>query len=165
MSLISSWQFKSENVLGYIVGGGEHGVHIATTADGKPGTRPMCMNLEHYYSRSCRGGRFVPRNKAKVHSEQITEDTVRIRIEPYENWRIQTTIDFQLLPGAIVEARYEFLFQMPFRGFEAFISNYFHSPEEPFLRLNGTWQHPKLTDREHRFWARGVKEAENIKAV
>ena len=165
MSLIPSWQFMSEDVRGYIAGGGEHGVQIGVTADGKPGTRDRCLNLEHYYSRSGEDGRFVPRYKAPVHSEKIAEDTVRVQIQPYENWRLQATIDFQLLPGPVIAARYAFQFQASFRGFEAFISNYFHTGDEPFLHLNGQWQQPKLTDREHRFWARDAAAVGNIQAL
>ena len=135
MTLVPSWQFTSDEVIGYIAGGGEHGVQIATTADGKPGTRSKCMNLEHYYSRSCKDGFFVPRYKAKTHAENISEDAVRVQVEPYENWRIHATIDFRITPGPIIEVRYEFLFQAAFGGFEAFISNYFHAPVEPFLHV------------------------------
>ena len=163
--LVQSWQFKSDGVLGYIVGGGEHGVQIAATADRKPGTRPMCLNVEHYYSRSHRGGRFVPRNKAATHTDLIAADTVCVQIEPFGDWRVRTTVTFRSLAEAVIEATYEFSFEVDIAGFEAFISNYFHEPTEPFIHVGGEWQQPKLSDHEHRFWPRGLAEAENIKAI
>src|ERR1041385_8959366 len=108
MALIESWKFQMDGVTGYIAGGGEHGIQIASTADLQPGTRAMCMNLEHYYSRSCANGRFVPRYQATVQSERTGENSVRIRIAPHGEWRVEASVDFTVLPGMIIETRYEF---------------------------------------------------------
>ncbi|MCG3148139.1 MAG: hypothetical protein PCFJNLEI_01581 [Verrucomicrobiae bacterium] len=165
MALVESWKFQADEVTGYIAGGGEHGIQIVATADGKPGTRGMGMNLEHYYSRSCEQGRFVPRYQAKVHSEQTGEQVVRVRIEPHKDWQIEATVDFAVLPGALIEVRYGFHFLAAYRGFEAFVSNYFHDPTEPHLHLNGQWVRPTVADNEHRFWLRSPADAENTLAV
>jgi hypothetical protein len=125
----------------------------------------MCLNLEHYYSRSCGNGRAVPRIKAKVQSERLDNDAVRVRIEPYESWELEATVTFRLLPRVIVEATYEFSFGRDFESFEVFVSNYFHDPVEPFIRVNGEWRQPRLSDREHRFWARGAREAQDIRSM
>ena len=163
--LVPSWQFKTDGVRGYVVGGGEHGIEITSLGGSAPGTRPMCLNLEHYYARSCRNGRFVPRYKAATHSELTGDGVVRITIEPFEGWQIRTTITFELLPEHTIQACYEFAFDSDFAGFEALISNYFHEPDEPYLHVGGEWRRPGLTDHEHRFWARGPKEVENIEAI
>lgn len=165
MTLIPSWQFKKDYLAGYIAGGGEHGIQIASTADGKPGTRSMCMNLEHYYCRTLDGGRFVPRYQARVHSEQVADGAVRIRVEPYKDWQVEAVIDFKLLSPEICEVIYGFHFLTAFPCFEAFVSNYFHEPTEPYLHLNGAWVQPRLTDREHRHWARGAADVAGMKAL
>ena len=169
-SLVPSWQFTGDGVRGYIAGGGGHGVEIVAVdgvgMDEAPGgTRPMCMNLEHYYARSHRGGRFVPRLKADVRSYLDDDGAVRVRIAPYEQWQVETTIAFRVSAGPVVEVCYEFRFEADFVGFEAFVSNYFHDPGEPLIRLGGAWVRPALTNGEHRFWARGAIKAENIAAV
>jgi hypothetical protein len=163
--LIPSWQFKNEGVRGYITSGGQHGVEIADIGDGLPGTRPMCLNLEHYYSRSCREGRFVPRLKARTSSSLLDEEVVSVRIEPYQEWRVRTEINFKVLPGPMIEAMYHFRFLSDFEGFEALISNYFVEPTEPYIHVGGGWVRPSIADRDHRFWARGSDQADNIRAV
>jgi len=164
-SVVPSWSFEREGVRGYIGGGGEHGVEISQTPDGRPATRRMCLNVEHYYARSCRDGRFVPRYRAETHSELLDESTVRIVIEPFEAWQVRTTVTYTVLDDGAVEARFHFAFLSDFEGFSGFISNYFHDPTEPHLHLGGEWVQPALTDREHRFWPRGPKEADNIAAT
>ena len=162
--LVPSWQFKQGRVRGYIVGGGEHGVEIADIGDGLPGTRPMCLNLEHYYSRSCRNGRFVPRYKAKVTSACVA-DAVVATIDPHEAWQVRTEITFRVLGRPAIEARYKFHFLTSFQGFEAFVSNYFLDPTEPYIHTGGAWVQPSLTENEHRYWAKGLEQADNIRAV
>jgi hypothetical protein len=163
--LIPSWQFQNEGVRGYITGGGQHGVEIADVGDGLPGTRSMCLNLEHYYSRSCREGRFVPRLKARTSSSLLGKDVVSIRIDPFQEWRVRTEITYTVLPGSLIEARYHFSFLSDFDGFEALVSNYFVVQTEPYIHIGGAWVRPSIAGREHRFWARGPDQADNIRAV
>lgn len=165
MALVESWKFRMEDVTGYLAGGGEHGVQIVLTADSKPATRPMCLNLEHYASRSCRNGRFVPRKLALVCTEKLNDASIRVQIAPYGDWRVRATIDFTVRPGVLIEARYKFHFEAAYQGFEAFISNYFNEPTEPYLHLNGVWDQPRLTDNEHRTWVRDAAAAENYRAA
>lgn len=162
--LVPSWQFKQGMVRGYIAGGGEHGVEITDIGDGLPGTRPMCLNVEHYYSRSCRNGRFVPRYKAKVAS-MCVGDAVVVTIDPHDAWQVQTEITFRVLRRLAIEARYRFRFLAPFAGFEAFVSNYFLDSTEPYIHVGGAWVQPSLAEGEHRYWAKGPDQADNIRAV
>jgi hypothetical protein len=163
--LVPSWQFQNEGVRGYISGGGQHGVEIADVGDGLPGTRPMCLNLEHYYSRSCREGRFVPRLKAQTSSSSLGEEVVSVRVEPFQEWRVRTEITFTVLPGPLIEAQYHFSFLSDFNGFEALVSNYFLEQTEPYIHIDGAWVRPSIADREHRFWARDRVKADNIEEV
>lgn len=163
-SLVRSLQFDANGVRGYVTGGGQHGVEIVSMRDRHPGTRPMCMNLEHYYSRSCREGLFVPRAKARVHTE-LLEDGVRIHIDPFDRWLVETEVVLRVLDGPMIEACYTFSFLSRFEGFEALVSNYFLDPTEPFLHLGGEWRRPEVSEREHRFWPRGRREADNIAAI
>ncbi len=162
--LAPSWRFKRARIQGYIAGGGEHGVEITDAGDGLPGTRPMCLNLEHYYSRSCHNGRFVPRSRAKVTSTCVG-DAVVVTIDPHDAWEVRTEITFMVLDMPAVEAHYRFRFLAPFAGFEALVSNYFLDPTEPYIHLGGAWKRPRLGDGEHRFWAKGPDQADNIRAV
>jgi hypothetical protein len=157
--LVPSWRFKTEGLAGYIAGGHEHGLHWTEGVDGGPVTRPMCMNLEHYYARSERGGRFVPRYKAEVQSERTSAGVVIVRVGPCRNWNLDATISFRFVAEHVVEARYDFLFHEAYWDFEAFISNYFHAPAEPLIHLGGAWVRPRLGEREHRYWARNGQDA------
>ncbi len=163
--LVPGWQFEDGGIRGYVAGGGQHGVEITDAGDGLPGTRPMCLNLEHYYSRSCRSGRFVPRQKAHVISGLLSEDAVLTTIDAFQAWQVRTDITFRVLPGPLIEACYHFRFMSHFDGFEALVSNYFLDPTPPYIHLGGVWVQPSIGDREHRFWAKGREQAENIKAV
>jgi hypothetical protein len=163
--LVPCWRFAYDGLAGYISGGHEHGVELTTGADVQPVTRPMCLNLEHYHARSHADGLFVPRYKAPVQAEQVAEDSVRVAIGPNDRWQVRATITYRLLPHRVIRARYDFLFDADFPGFEAFVSNYFHSPTEPYLHLGDGWQQPTIRESEHRFWARGPSEAENVRAL
>ena len=163
--LIASWRFAYDGLAGYISSGHQHGVELTAGADGQPVTRPMCLNLEHYHARSHVGGLFVPRYKAPVQAERLARDTVRVAMEPYHDWQVRATITYRLLPVRVIEARYDFLFGADYAGFEAFVSNYFHSPTEPYLYLGDGWKQPIIGESEHRFWARGPLEAGNIRTL
>jgi hypothetical protein len=158
-----SWRCNYEVLAGYIVGGHQHGLYWTEGADGAPVSRPMCLNIEHYYAKVERGGRFVPRLKAEVQTDRTDDDTVVVRIAPFENWDVSVSLSYTLLPDRIVEARFEFVFGASYRDFEAFISNYFHAPTEPYIHLGGVWIRPQLGEREHRYWARSDRDAQVIK--
>jgi hypothetical protein len=169
-TVIPSWYFnyrryQFSGMCGYLCGDGEHGVEITAGEDGLPVTRPMTLNLEHYYALSCADGMFVPRAKAKVRSSLVDGNTVRIEIEPFGDWAVYSTVTYRPRPDRIIEAIYSFRFLKAFSGFEVLISNYFHEPTEPFIHFGGAWNQPKLRDDEHRFWPRGPAEAENIRAL
>ena len=165
-TIMPSWLFYTQGIRGYVSGGGFHGVEICSGVNGEPVTRPMTLNLEHYYARDCRDGRFVPRVKASVESVYDEEEEIfRIEIAPFEEWRIHTTITYRLARNRTIEAVYRFAFERDFSGFEAFVSTYYHQPDEPYMYLDGEWKQPDLRDDEHRFFARGDREAENINAV
>ncbi|MBI2192370.1 MAG: hypothetical protein HYU36_10330 [Planctomycetes bacterium] len=162
-SLVESWKFKYDGLAGYFCGGHEHGIELTAGADGRPVTRPMGLNLEHYYARSARGGRFVPRYKAEVKTEKLGDNGMRLRIAPCGSWQVGVQIDYRLLPNRVIEARFELTFHEAFQAFEAFVSNYFHEPVEPFVHVGGVWMRPQLGDREHRYWARSNAEANDIR--
>lgn len=151
--LTTAWRFSQDGTAGYISGGHGHGVEITCGADSEPVTRPMCMNLEHYYARG-KPGTFVPRYKAEVHSELISQNSVRVSIEPYGSWRLRSTITYRLLPESTIEAEYSFAFEQAYPDFHVLISNYFNEPTEPFLRIDGRWTQPSLGEKEHRNWPR-----------
>ena len=157
-----AWRFKYDTLAGYVVGGHEHGLHLTDGADGAPVTRSMSMNLEHYYSKSARGGRFVPRFKAEVQTERTADGTVIVRIAPYGNWSVSATVSYRFLPDRVIETRFEFDFGASYRDFEAFISNYFHSPMEPHVHTGGRWARPQLGGREHRYWTRDERDAQVV---
>jgi|GEM_PF-2471567 len=167
-TLSDDLHFQYDDVLSGVVSGGqEHGIELARGADGRRVTRPMCMNLEHYYSPSAKGGLFAPRNKAPLAIRRIDDRAVRIDVAEYENWRIRCTIIYRLLPECTIEAEYRFEFGAGCRQFEGFISNYFHEPTLPWLRLGGKWQQAKLDDpvHDHRFWCRSRDDAAALAAV
>jgi len=145
----------------HISGGHEHGVELTAGADLKPVTRPMCLNLEHYYARAM-SGRFVPRQKAEITGERVANDAVQIKIAPFEQWRVEAAITYTLLPAGVIEARFELSFDADYPRFEAFISNYFHEPTEPHIRVGGSWAQPKLGEREHRYWPRSTQDAADV---
>ena len=125
-------------------------------------TRPMCLNLEHYYARDARGGRFVPRYQAPVREARLDLHRVRVDIAPCGDWQVAAAITYELQPGRVVQAAFEFEFLAPYRDFEAFISHYFPFPDEPLLRLGGQWVRPTLGPREHRYWPRSPGDAAAI---
>lgn len=163
-TLAPAWRFNQGNMAGYISGGEEHGVEITWGADKKPVTRRMCMNLEHYFA-SGKLGLFVPRLKANARSELMSENSVRVCIDPYEDWRVRSSITYRLLPERCIQAEYVFAFEEAYQGFHALISNYFHEPTEPFLRLAGRWIQPSLGEKEHRNWPRDIEARELINAT
>jgi len=151
--LTPAWRFHQGNIAGYIAGGHEHGIEITWGTDSKPVTRRMCMNLEHYFARG-QLGIFVPRFKADVHSKLISQDSVRVSIEPHESWHVRSKITYRLLPECCFQAEYSFAFEQAYPDFHVLISNYFHEPTEPFLRIDGEWTQPSLGEKEHRTWPR-----------
>lgn len=163
IELTPAWRFSQPKMAGYIAGGHQHGIEITWGADTKPVTRRMCMNLEHYFARSGHG-LFVPRLEAEVHSELISPDTVRVVIEPYESWRVRSTITYRLLPDCCIHAEYAFAFDQAYLDFRTLISNYFHEPTEPFLRVDGEWAQPSLGEKEHRTWPRDAESRQQLTA-
>ena len=155
---VPSWRFNYEGLAGYVCGGHEHGVELTCGIDKRPVTRCMCLNLEHYYAKSCRGGRFVPRGKATVRAEQISDNTIRVEIDPWGHWNLTATITYTLMPDRIIEATFDFAFGTNYEDFEAFVSNYFHAPTEPHVHLGGAWTQPRLGEREHRYWPRSERD-------
>jgi hypothetical protein len=163
LELIESWRFRVEGLSGYISGGHEHGLELTAGAKAQPLTRPMCMNVEHYYARGRRGGRFVPRYKAEVETSQVGQDAVRVTIAPYQDWRVTTMATYRVIPDRTVEAVYEFVFEEDCGAFEALISNYFHEPTEPWVHAGGAWVRPQLGEREHRTWMRSEQDSRNYR--
>lgn len=161
-TLTPTWRFQYDGLAGYISGGRCHGVELTAGAGIKPVTRNMCMNLEHYYTKACSTGFFVPRKKAHADCERLDDRTVRVKISPFEDWQLEATITYTLMPERIIEACFEFSFDADYSDFEAFISNYFHDPGEPYVHVGGEWIRPQLGDREHRYWARSDRDAEVI---
>lgn len=159
--LVDSFRFRYDGMAGYISGGHQHGVEITEGADGKPVTRAMGLNLEHYYARSS-SGHMVPRIKADIRTER-RGDEIRIIISPYANWSVDAIITYRLLPERTIEACYEFSFHADYAAFEGFISNYFHDPIEPYVHIGGRWVLHKLGEREHRWWPRSESDAINIR--
>ena len=154
----SSWLFRQEHMAGYISGGHYHGVEITSGADGRPVTRPMCLNLEHYYAKA-RSGELVPRLQGEARAEAAGPAVVRLAIDPVGEWRVHSTITYALLPTGVFEVTYEFAFDEEYPAFEALISNYFHEPTEPIIRVGGDWVQPQLGEREHRTWTRDEQAA------
>ena len=161
-ALEPAWRFRYEGLSGYVYGGHEHGLYLTAGIDGSGVTRTMCLNVEHYYARTHRGGRFVPRNKAEIRAEQTAEDTVTVRIAPYGTWKVETRVSYTLLSDRVIEARYDFSFGAAYKDFEVFISNYFLADTEPHVHIGGRWVQPRLGGREHRYWARSRRDAEVI---
>jgi hypothetical protein len=160
-----SLQFRSNDVYGYISGGGTHGVHLVPERAGQPASRRMCMNLEHYYCADGKDGFFVPRLKAETRTE-LGENTVTVHISPYGDWQVAATVAFQLdLARGGVSVTYTFEFAAAYRCFCFLISNYFLDPTEPHLRLGGDWVQPQLTDAEHRTWPRTPEDAADYAAI
>jgi len=148
---------------GKISGGKLHGVELTRGADGKPVTRPGCLNVEHYYSTSQAGGRFVPRTKAPLSIKRLDKTAMRVEIGPYEKWRVGATVTYRLLPDCVIEADYVFAFDADYRGFEAFISNYFYNAWPPHLRLAGKWAEGRLNvPLEHHRWCRSDADRQRI---
>ena len=148
---------------GKISGGKLHGIELSRGADGKPVTRPGCLNVEHYYSTSRAGGRFVPRKEAPLSIKRLDDTAMRVEIGPYEEWRVRVTVTYRLLPECVIEAEYLFAFDADFRDFNAFISNYFHNAWPPYLRLAGQWVKGRLNDpMEHRRWCRSAADRQRM---
>lgn len=159
--LTPAWSFKQQNMAGYITGGHEHGVEITWGADKNPVTRRMCLNLEHYFAKDM-SGTFVPRFKATKCSELCQDGCVRIVVDPFEDWRLRSTITYTLLQNC-VQAEYTFTFERDYQEFHGLISNYFHEPTEPWIHVGGKWLQPKLTEKEHRTWARDVRTQDIVR--
>jgi|ETNmetMinimDraft_20_1059909.scaffolds.fasta_scaffold85248_1 hypothetical protein len=155
--LSPAWRFNQKHWAGYISGGDEHGIEVTSGADTAPVTRRMCMNVEHYFVAD-RTGLFVPRRHAPLHAAS-SDGNVRLRIEPHEDWRVETSVTYTLLDH-VIEAEFSFSFEADYRDFHALVSNYFHQPTEPWLPLGGEWVQPKLNDLEHRTWARDSQSAQ-----
>ena len=154
-----AWRFKCKGLAGYITGGRQHGIHFTEGADRAPVTRPMSLNLEHYYAKAQRGGRLLPRFKVDVQSELTKDGTIVLRFAPYENWNVTASITYKFVSEHTVEACFGFEFGQAYQDFEAFISNYFLAPTEPYIHMGGTWTQPQLGDREHRYWVRDDRDA------
>jgi hypothetical protein len=160
--LAPRWHFNYDKLEGYVHGGHEHGVEFTCGVDGRPVTAAMCLNLEHYFALGRDHGLFVPRYKASVHTHEEKDGSIQVEIEPFEEWKVRSTITYKLLPQRIIEARFEFSFDESYRGFEALISNYFLDATEPYLHLGGSWEQPRLTDGEHRCWPSDEGAAQRI---
>lgn len=142
-------RFVFDRLAGYLAGGREHGVELTRGADGKSVTRPMCMNLEHYYAVGRDNGMFVPRYTAPRRTELIDSRSLRVTIEPHDGWRLTSTVMLRVLEACRFEAVYEFTFDEPLQGFDALVSHYFHTMDEPWLHLDGRWVRPMIGDQEH----------------
>lgn len=162
-NLVESWKFISDGVRGYLTGGDEHGVELTAGPEEEPVTRRMCFNLEHYLADGEAFGEFVPRHEAAITAERVGSRSVRILIAPTDHWAVHTELTFSVHPDRTIEAEYEFTFDRDYDGFEAFVSNYFHSPEPPFIPLNGEWVQPDVGNSEHRFWTPDAGECYQIR--
>lgn len=165
MTLERCWRFESDGVVGYVTGGGEHGVEITEAPDRTPATRRLCLNLEHYLAADRGLGEFVPRAKATVEADRTAPETVEIAVEPHGEWPVRTTLELTPRGERTIEARYEFSFDEAVSGFEAFVSNYFHEPTPPLVHLDGGWVGPDLDDDEHRFWASDGAAGRRIRSL
>ena len=65
--------FAYDSLAGYVSGGRHQGVELTRGADGRPVTRAMCLNLEHYYARGAGKGMFVPRYEAPATTEVLSD--------------------------------------------------------------------------------------------
>lgn len=159
LPLNAAWAFGNATFAGYVSGGGEHGIEITRGAHGEGAvTRPMCLNVEHYHAQADGSGTMVPRKKADTVST-LDDGRVTVSIAPYEGWPVHTNVTFRVVEPATVDAEYSFRFEEDITGFEAFISNYFHDPDPPYLRVGGQWVQGQLADGEHRYWARDAVAA------
>lgn len=149
---------------GKISGGDEHGVQLTRGIDGNAVTKPMCLNLEHYFSTTLPAGFFVPRRLAPLSIKRIADDTMRVEIEPHEQWRVRTQITYRLLPDCLIEAEYALTFEADYSDFEGFVSNYFYGAWPPVLHLGGRWAEGRLDDpaKEHRWWCRSPADRERL---
>ena len=125
----------------------------------------MCLNLEHYNASSHSDGRFVPRKRATTRIEATATGGIRTIVEPYEAWNVETEIALERREKWVFEATYSFSFNEEIRDFLPFFSNYFVEPTEPFMRFGDAWFQPRLSEREHRFWARSAEHAEVTRRV
>lgn len=142
-------RFVFDRLAGYLAGGCEHGIELTRGADGKPVTRPMCLNLEHYYAVGRDNGMFVPRYTAPRRTDLIDDRSLRITIAPHNGWQVTSTVTLRALESRCFEAVYEFAFDEALRGFDALTSHYFHVMDEPWLHLDGQWVRPTIGEREH----------------
>ena len=160
--LTPCWRFRYEGLAGHVHGGQDHGIEMAEGVGGARVTRRKCMNLEHYYAKDRSDGRFVPRRNADVNTQHTEDGAIVVGISTSDTWDVTASIAYRFLPERIVEARFDFTFGAPYRDFEAFISNYFGAPAEPYVHIGGKWTQQTLSDREHRYWARSDRDAEVI---
>jgi hypothetical protein len=156
--LVEAWRFSQKGLAGYITGGHEHGIELTSGADREPVSRPMCMNLEHYFAAD-KLGLFVPRHKANVHSKVVGGRSVRVEIEPFEDWRLRTSITYTPVSEGAIRADYVFHFEESYKGFSALVSNYFHGSVEPWMHVGGNWIQPQIGRKEHRTWPRDAEAA------
>jgi len=164
--------FNYGNVLiGKISGPPTHGVEFSKGAvedQGLPVTKPMSLNVENYHVAGTLNGLYVPRKMAEQKINRLNENTMRLQIEPYENWKVHTEVLYTLLPDCVVQAKYTFTCEQDYPQFEVFISSYFHGCYPPYMRLNGKWQRAEIVRAnnpcEHRYWCRDEKTREQLKA-
>ena len=152
-------RFEYDSLVGYIGGGGNHGVHFVAGGQRRPVTHGACMNVEHYYSDDVAGGMFVPRKQAAVDVRRVGDERVCVDIPADDTWRVTTTVTYTLLPERTIAAEYAFAFEKPYAMFEAFLSNYFHDEAPPYLRIGEAWKQVEIAPLEHRYWMRSNEDA------
>lgn len=108
IEVAESLRFRCEGLAGYISGGHEHGVELTGGHGHRPVTMRMCMNVEQYYARSQRGGRFFPRYRADVTTERVGTEALRVTIAPFGDWAVESIVTFRLREERVIEAEYEF---------------------------------------------------------
>lgn len=96
------------------------------------------INLEHYVAADKMHGQFVPRDKVKQ-SYETAENSITIHFEPYEEWKIHSSLKFDFSSDDYIDAEFTFTFGQDYEKFEAFIASYMHSRVPPLLKMNGEW--------------------------
>ena len=158
----SVYEFQLKELSGFIRPRGHyHGLTLF--AKRQPITRPgaCTLNLEHYCARGDGSGRFVPRDKCQTHYE-IGKDSLSIHFEETDQWKVKSTLTYQLHPDDCIDVTFDFAFSQSYERFEAFIASYFYERQIPFLHIGEEWLQPHIEQGEQLFFTRDDSGSELV---
>ena len=156
LSPVTVYEFKTEHLQGRLSGTGAFpGIEIFASGEGAAltPTRGRLMSLTHYFSSATAGPEAAHKLAGKC--EEISGDTLAIRLPASEEWPLETLVSYSLTERDALDVGFRFRFQQQMANFEAHVVSCFSDDSlASYVQLEGEWIRPALREQQICFLAR-----------